>query len=426
MNRLSLLIAAVFVFMLSCKKDDENNASNQDTTPSGYTYSVINYTESYGGSDVLISGTTENETGNTMYSYGDTDQNGIPINVSHIEYHEAGNDTIIRTVLDENYLITSMYYLVNGVKSNDLIRFTYPEPNKMGVIISDYNWETGEETVEKFAIADITGDNPQVYYLRMGGWYPGAQAVANAFFNVVSVVATVGLVYLGSTIGTSTAAAGAIILVLGFTSNASASETPISQANGEQPTQISNTENPVDPCQGSGLTVTVGVDPGNVLVALATGSSSPTFSFYWSTGEEGSGSVYHSITATESGDYFVLVIDEYGCYTVGSATIGGSPTQELIDGSPWRSSSFGDGSYEIMRIYGEDCSCWTDSTFNALDEVIADHSYCFSYDTDSLYYLNNSASCPSLSGTSFKVTSINGNTFTCLKNGQPVTYTSLQ
>lgn len=426
MNRLSPLVVIGFLFLFhSCKK--ENSSEDNTTSPSvAFSYSTINYTESFDGSDVLISQTTVNENGNSMYVYGDTDGMGYPVNVSHVSYQASGNDTVVRTTLDENYLITSMYYIVNGVNSNELFRFTYPEPNKMGVIVSDYNWETGDEEILKFAIAELGTDNPSVYYLRRGGWIPGAQAVAAAFVNVVSVVATVGLVYLGSTIGTAAAVAGAIILVLANTSNASASETPLNQANGGQPTQITDNENPVDPCLNSGLNVTVGIDPGNVLVALATGSSSPTFNFYWSTGEEGTGSVYHSITATESGDYYVLVIDEFGCFNVGSATIDGSPIQELIDGSPWRSSSFSDGSYEIMRIYGQDCSCWSDSTYNALDEVISDHNYCFSYEVDSLFHITDQANCPSLSGTSFQVTSINGNTFTCLKNGYPVTYTSLQ
>jgi hypothetical protein len=74
------------------------------------------------------------------------------------------------------------------------------------------------------------------------------------------------------------------------------------------------------PCEDSNLEVIIGVDPGNVLVAIVNGDSLD-YDFYWSTGETDTGSCCDDITVTEDGTYYVIAIDDNGCSAFASVTI---------------------------------------------------------------------------------------------------------
>ena len=75
-----------------------------------------------------------------------------------------------------------------------------------------------------------------------------------------------------------------------------------------------------DSCVDSSLEVIIGVDPGNLLVAIVNGDS-VDYDFYWSTGETNTGLISDSITAPGNGNYYVAVVDDNGCVAVDSVTI---------------------------------------------------------------------------------------------------------
>ncbi|MFD2914677.1 lipocalin-like domain-containing protein [Psychroserpens luteus] len=88
-------------------------------------------------------------------------------------------------------------------------------------------------------------------------------------------------------------------------------------------------------CDNSQLEVIIGVDPGNLLVAIVNGDST-NYDFYWSTGEMSTELIGHSITAPEDGEYYVMVIDDYGCVAFGSATVGSDePVDAQLLIGPW-------------------------------------------------------------------------------------------
>ena len=81
-----------------------------------------------------------------------------------------------------------------------------------------------------------------------------------------------------------------------------------------------------NPCENSDLEVIIGVDPGNVLVAIVNGDS-VDYNFYWSTGEINTGLISDSIVAPEDGNYYVIVEDDNGCVAFASTNI----SSETVD-----------------------------------------------------------------------------------------------
>ncbi|MEM5565188.1 hypothetical protein WNY78_08730 [Psychroserpens sp. AS72] len=117
-------------------------------------------------------------------------------------------------------------------------------------------------------------------------------------------------------------------------------------------------------CDISQLEVIIGVDPENLLVAIVNGDSAD-YDFYWSTGEMSTELISHSITVPEDGNYYVMVIDDYGCVAFGSATVG-LEYENLIVGS-WRANSvlFNGG-----EIFNPDCVekvVFTSTNFSSQD-----------------------------------------------------------
>ncbi|WP_040280927.1 lipocalin-like domain-containing protein [Psychroserpens damuponensis] len=117
-------------------------------------------------------------------------------------------------------------------------------------------------------------------------------------------------------------------------------------------------------CENSTLEVIVGVDPDNLLVAIVNGDSA-NYDFYWSTGDMSTELIGHSITAPGDGNYYVMVIDDYGCVAFGSATVG-SEYEHLIIGT-WRANSvlFNGG-----EIFNPDCVekvVFTSTNFSSQD-----------------------------------------------------------
>ncbi|SDS20009.1 hypothetical protein SAMN04515667_1636 [Formosa sp. Hel1_31_208] len=90
------------------------------------------------------------------------------------------------------------------------------------------------------------------------------------------------------------------------------------------------------PCEDSDLEVIIGVDPGNLLVAIVNGDSLD-YDFYWSTGEIDTGSCCDDITVSEDGTYYVIAVDDNGCVAFASATIEDDVEVDpsLLTGKTW-------------------------------------------------------------------------------------------
>jgi hypothetical protein len=151
-----------------------------------------------------------------------------------------------------------------------------------------------------------------------------------------------GFTVAGTAAGTAAvgvAAAGAAVIagivivggvLVAITNNANASE-PVPQGTPLPPGTPQNNPTPdpepeleplQNPCLTNGVNVTVGVDPGNVLVAIATGGTGGPYTFTWSTGATATAGTYTTLTPSEPGTYSVSVVDANGCAASGSATIG--------------------------------------------------------------------------------------------------------
>lgn len=89
-----------------------------------------------------------------------------------------------------------------------------------------------------------------------------------------------------------------------------------------------------NPCENSDLEVIIGVDPGNVLVAIVNGDS-VDYDFYWSTGEINTGLISDSIVAPEDGNYYVIVEDDNGCVAFASTNISSEPVDAQFLLAKW-------------------------------------------------------------------------------------------
>jgi hypothetical protein len=426
MKKSLLLTIVFFCILVACKKENENPDNEELPNPS-LTYTSVNITNAIDQSNVILNETTNDLDGSIFQFFGSTNNVGLPMSVSTIVYHSPSSDTIVHLEFNELQQIETISFEVNGVQSIDLIRFTYLETNKIGIILSNYNWSSQEESIVKFAVADFTTDPPAAFYLKKGGgWLPEITltAATNLILGAISVV---GIAYLGLPLGTAYAVAGALTLLLANVSTAGAAEITQEQyASSGALTNIPLNTIPTDPCINTTLTAQIAVKSGNVLTALAVGTASAINQYFWSTGDFSTAGAFNSITVPGPGTYYVLIIDEFGCSAFGSAEVVSSPIQYLIDGSPWRSSTLPSGNSEKVYIYGQNCTCWSDSIYNSADVIFAANSFCFTYVSDSTFSITDFTQCPSTSGTPFEITSIGPGSFTCLKGGVPVTYTSVQ
>jgi hypothetical protein len=305
MKNLAFLFA-LFLFF-GCSDDD-----SEDTVDPNNTY--LEYANAPNSEGQLLSEIYVDSDNATTYVYGTADAFGAPLQVESFAYRVENSNKTEFILLDSNQRVSMLYSETNGIKDNIVHSFSYPEEGLVNYIVYDRNWTSMEDTVVNFSTVEVDGDNFTGYNLLRGtngiewtavsGWLGVCAGVAGAAILVVTA---------------PTAFAGVLAAVI-FAGVASASEPPVAITNPDAPNtpDITLIENQ---CNDSNLEVIIGVDPGNLLVAIVNGDSAD-YDFYWSTGETDTGLISDSIIAPEDGNYYLMVVDENGCVAFGSATIG--------------------------------------------------------------------------------------------------------
>lgn len=308
MKNLTFLFA-LFLFF-GCSDDD-----SEDTVDPNNAY--IEYANAPNSEGQLLSEIYVDSDNATTYVYGKANASGAPLQVESFAYRVENSNKTEFIILDNNQRVSLLYSETNGIKDNIVHSFAYPEEGIVNYIVYDRDWTSMEDTVVDFSTVEVDGDNFTGYNLLRGsnningiewtavsGWLGVCVGVAGAAILVVTA---------------PTAFAGVLAAVI-FAGAASASEPPVDITNPDAPNtpDITLIENQ---CSDSGLEVIIGVDPGNLLVAIVNGDSED-YDFYWSTGETDTGLISDTIIAPDEGNYYLMVVDDNGCVAFGSATIG--------------------------------------------------------------------------------------------------------
>lgn len=346
----SMLLAPIFS---GCEK--EEHPMDNDPTESNF----LLYTNESGvpneEANALQAVYTDELTGDVVDFYGNFDAEGSPLQVQTIRVKQANSDTIINFIINP---ITNNFdkaiLEVNGLRLNTMVSFFFPEGDtSMVMSFFDVNWTTGESELvyasELFMTNGTFVEEPVFYQPRLastqdGGTFAGLLAGVGTGIAVAETVAAIGggfslagtaagAVAAGVAAVGSTVILGVVIVggtLIAITNNANASE-PVPQGTPLPPGTLQNNPTPdpepqiptpVNPCLTNGVSVTVGVDPGNVLVAIATGGTGGPYTFSWSTGASATAGTYTTLTPGQPGTYSVSVVDANGCAASGSATIG--------------------------------------------------------------------------------------------------------
>ena len=343
-----LLVAPAFS---GCEKEDLPDNNN----PVDSNFAV--YTNDSGvpneEANALQAVYTNELTGDVVDFYGNFDAEGSPLQVQTIRVKQADSDTIINFIINP---ITNNFdkaiLEVNGSRLNTMVSFFFPQGDtSMVMSYYDVNWSTGEsELIYSSELLTSNGtvvERPIFYQERLaspqdGGTFVTLLAGVGTGVVVAEIVSGVGggFTLAGTAAGTAAlgvAAAGAAVIagvlivggvLVAITSNANASPLPAGTLGPPGTPQSNPTPDPepqiptpVNPCLTNGVNVTVGVDPGNVLVAIATGGTGGPYTFSWSTGATATAGTYTTLTPGQPGTYIVSVVDANGCAAAGSATI---------------------------------------------------------------------------------------------------------
>jgi hypothetical protein len=322
-----LLIIFSFVIFFSCSESDDNDYINDNT--SGLT--VFKNQTGDPNADALQAQHVDAE--GVLNIYGDFDVEGNPTKVKTLTYQKVGNDTIVNLIFDpDSSLLKTAYTTVNGINSNAIIKFDYPNYNTMSISFYDFDWSNNSSEF----IYSLNAPTPFNTLKNTNDWLWFGASIATAAVLVKGAFALAAGAAAGAA---AVAAAGVIYPVVAITAALVIASQFIGDANSAEPipqdipypedTPINNpvsdennpTEELVNPCADSELEVIIGVDPGNLLVAIVNGDSA-TYNFVWSTGETDQSGVSSSIIAPEEGEYYVLVEDENSCVAIGFVTVG--------------------------------------------------------------------------------------------------------
>lgn len=367
-----LLVAPVFS---GCEKEDL--PADNDPVSSNFTV----YTNESGvpneEANTLQANYVDELTGDVVDFYGNYDAEGSPLQVQTIRVKQSDSDTIINFIINP---ITNNFdkaiLEVDGSRLETMIDFDFPAGDtSMVMSFFNVNWSTGESELiysSELLISNGTVVERPIFYQerlaspQAGGAFGdvlGAVGVGVLAAEIISGVGG-GFTLAGTAAGTAAvgvAAAGAAVIVgvvivggvlVAITNNANASE-PVPQGTPLPPGTPQNNPTPdpepeleplQNPCLTNGVNVTVGVDPGNVLVAIATGGTGGPYTFTWSTGATATAGTYTTLTPSEPGTYSVSVVDANGCAAAGSATIGEGVGECILCATNFGEYSWSNGS----------------------------------------------------------------------------------
>jgi hypothetical protein len=407
MNKLraTLLLALTGVFLATngCKKDQENPIQDLGSSITAFTNQTGEPNETANGLQAQV---VDNNNGNTVDFYGDFNALGEPDVLNSIRVTRPNSDTIVNYIINP---VTKNFeratFEVNGQVLDLIVKFNFPQGDTTMILSHyNYNWVTGVSELyyagEYYLSNGMVGENPVfVRQLRLSdvssdwivagiglgvGITIAELAVATSVIAGVSLVgAAVGSVAVAVAAVSSTVIITAVVVgaALVTISGANASEvlpqntptpvgTPVSSPNQPLPDPL-----PENPCLTNRVEVTVGVDPGNTLVAIAQGGTYGPYDFYWSDGSTATANTYHSIQPSEPGTYSVVVTDENNCAAAASATIEDSGTElstieKLIQWGPWRSQD-----QEIENNNGENVQGFLTLSFAMSGLIITGYEY---------------------------------------------------
>jgi len=351
---LMALLVAMFIapLFIGCEKDE--TPIDENPVNSNFTVYTNESGEPNEEANALQAVYTDELTGDAVDFYGNFDAEGSPLQVQTIRVNQANSDTIINFII--NPLTNSFdkaVLEVNGERLETMISFDFPDGDtSMVMSYYDVNWNTGDSelvySVEMFITNGTIVESPIFYRLadsQDGGTFVGLLAGIGTGVAVAETALAVGAIGGSSLVGTAAGVAAAGVAAVGssviigavvvgatlfaITNNANASEpvppgtplppgTPQSNPTPDPEPQVPT---PVNPCLTNGVNVTVGVDPGNELVAIATGGTGGPYTFSWSTGATATAGTFTTLTLGQPGTYSVSVIDGNGCAAAGSATI---------------------------------------------------------------------------------------------------------
>ncbi len=304
-------ILSLITVAFSCSDDNDS----EDAIDPNNEY--IEYLNSPNSEGQLLSEIYIDSNNATTYVYGQAANDGSPLTVNSFAYSIENSNRIDYVILDDNQRISLLYSETSSLKDDIVHKFMYPEDGLVNYIVYERDWTTMADTVIDFSTVEYDGDNFTGYnLLRNSSSINGIEwsAVQGWLGVCVGVAGAAILVVTAPTVLT-----GVLAAVI-FAGAASASELPLEVTNPDAPNTPDTTliENQ---CSDSNLEVIIGVDPGNLLVAIVNGDSED-YDFYWSTGETSTQLISDTIVAPEDGNYYLMVVDDNDCVAFASATIG--------------------------------------------------------------------------------------------------------
>lgn len=211
-----LLIFISFALAFSCSEKEDESSNNVDSN-------LIVYKNQTGNVNADALQAQYKDSQGVLNFYGNFDEESNPTIIRTLTYQKTNNDTIVNLIIDPlTSRVASSYTSVNGVKSDIVIKFDYPDNTHMSVSFHQYNWNNNSSEIiygvnlktangissklintKKSAVLGSSGD---------GAWKIGALGVGLV---VAEVVGTVGGGFtLGLITGVSTVAAAAVAFPL--------------------------------------------------------------------------------------------------------------------------------------------------------------------------------------------------------------------
>ncbi|MBR9847329.1 MAG: hypothetical protein GYB35_15055 [Algicola sp.] len=313
------VLFCLIVVSFSCSEDDSDDI---DTSPGNF--NITNFEIIPNTANSLVSKVFVENDQATSYFYGDSDVNGTIDSISGIAYQETNSSQITYFTLDDLGRLSYMYYEINGVKDSQIINFTYPESDLVNVIFLERDWDTGTNTLVEFVPVNTEGDNFVANPLlnRQTSDSSLYQFLASHIGTIAGVVGVVAVTAAGVAVGGVALGVigGLLVSTALLADETNNSDAPVVSAEPDEPNGPEEEEVETNQCENSNLSVVIGVDSGNVLVAIVNGDSA-TYDFCWSTGQTDNNPISDTITVTEDGNYYVIVEDDNGCVAFASATV---------------------------------------------------------------------------------------------------------
>jgi hypothetical protein len=324
-----LFTTSLFFVLFSCSKDTVSSLDDSEIVKEN---EIVRYESTPNADNQLLTETYIVEDDATTFFYGSTDANGDVLSIESIAFKENNSNEVYYFLLDNFQRVTQIYSEVNGIKNSEVQYFYYPEPGLVNYVLAERNWATQENAVLHFSTVEI--DEGNFNYNTLIG---KSSKIKGVFWDtIVSNLIVVGTVSAAAitivVVANGVSIISAVTAAVLFTGAAFANEPPVTNINPNAP----NPPKPTlakDLCKNSNLRVIIGVDPGNELYAIVSGSSS-YYNFYWSTGEKDTQIISSHITAPDSGTYYVLVEDNVnGCFAFAS-------TKPIIEPVGWYRGSY--------------------------------------------------------------------------------------